>query len=215
MKKIFIYFLLACYLSLFHCGGIDEGVEQFSREEDNSSLDNESGEPRNRRTAEETAPSDTALTESTSPLDGPRERRSPDPNGEEEPAVITSDGTVDGENHEADMSGERPTVTLIETDETDGKEYLINLPTTYICIKDQKVAAYYLYIPGLVGKLCDLHFSGTDEFWYVNFEHGFCEKKLLEKLNEKIREGYTCYCGRPGGPEGAVNITEGGLQCEN
>ena len=185
MKKIFIYFLLTCSLSLSNCGGIDEGesaLGQFSRAGDTA--------------APPTDPEDTG----NPPIQPqPRSHRLPDQGMSSETTDEASEPTL--------------SVTLEENEE---EELVVsaNQPLTHLCIKNQIVITYYLYKPGFEDRLCELHYSGTSEFWFARFESDFCEKKLIESLNEKINKlNYTCYCGRPGGPDGIVILTDRGYKC--
>ena len=89
----------------------------------------------------------------------------------------------------------------------------LNMPLTYLCVTGDSVAAYYLYKPGRRERLCELHYSGTADYYFADWEHNYCELKLAEALQKRIKAGETCYCGRPGGPDGVLRSTEEGLVC--
>lgn len=199
MKKIFIYFLLVCSLSLPGCGGIDEGEGSLGQFSTTSGNNPEDEGPKNHRLAQGTNSTDAATDgdagrELDPPSEEPKQRRAVDFSGESEPII-----------------------TLKNPEETEEiVDYPVNLPLTHICIKNQEVVTYYLYKPGYEDHLCELHYSGSSKFWFARNESDFCEKKLIESLQKRIKASYTCYCGRPGGPDGIVSLTEGeGYKCGN
>ena len=151
------------------------------------------GEQRNPETAEGLQP---ATTQGEVSAEGVTVRVPPDP-----------------DNEGPDMKRRGGTDKLLSLETEEPEDINVNMPLTYLCVAGETVAAYYLYKPGHDGRLCELHYSGDDAVYYADWERNYCELKLAEHLQKRMTAGWTCYCGRPGGPDGVLQSTEEGLVC--
>ena len=68
----------------------------------------------------------------------------------------------------------------------------VNNPEVYVCKKEDQSISYSLYRSGFEDRLCELHDSYSENFWFAKFEPDFCENKLAQLLEAHRGEGFKC-----------------------